>query len=170
MPRGVYDRSKTKEQRQAEKSVGKSTGRTPKAFKGKKATAKAAGGGAVIKNVTFETAHANPNLIEASTHLQTVMQTATQAFNAVQNHVAGSNGIYNLIDQTAQRLNQIGQAITDQLFPQKATSIETPQDTAQISTRKVKNGHAPTVPAPAPVVAAPAPAPIPFNPPAPPQQ
>lgn len=160
MPRGVYDRSKSKEQRAAEKSSsGDSAPKTKRKYTRRnlgepKAITK--GNDLIgISSGSFHSFHDNKQRLET---LQSYFTTLVNAKNAGLTSQHLDKALTSTLEKT--------ESIASQIWNTSSQTIPTPVQT-EIEKPAKKNGAHLTA-APAPVAVA-APAPVAFNPPAPPQ-
>lgn len=148
MPRGVYDRSKTKEQRAAEKAAGKPS--NPKAPKRHAYGKKGAPGVGVLL-----TRAASGRAIEDSHQRMEVLENYFAILTNAKAQGAQNPRIEKAINLTIDRM----ESLADQIWPLETADVEDPGHTNK------KNGaHATPQAAPAPVLPT-----SNFNPPTPPQ-
>lgn len=160
MPRGVWDRTKSKEERESEKG----TVKAPKAIRGKKA-AKVAGVEAAPRKYTRRqvasntpVSHDNLSTLQALHHVITVLSQA----HGVMKAGAGANRTEQTIIKVAAKIEQA----VDSLFPIEKNEL-TVGETVKVELKKERNNGAQIQSAPISAPQAPIAAPVQFNPPAP---
>jgi hypothetical protein len=154
MPRGVYDRSKTK----AAKATTSAAPKAKRAYN-RKAVAAAPAGGTV--------AHAKADHYEHAHKLEALGKHFTNLISAHQQTGFASPELTTQVKNTLQRMEHLAEQIVplDWTITKKAEDTLSIEDKAEVKVAtKAAKAHAAPVAAPAPVAIA-VPAPVPFNPP-----